>query len=545
MNVPKRRKVVVSMARRLEALKRLDRGETARQIAKEYGVGAVTVGDWRRKREDIEKWCRNTVSWTSLGTRKTMKRGEHENVDNALFCWFSLQRAKGVQVSGPKLQEMALCFNKELNDSPSDFTASDGWLDRWKKRFGARNLSCVPSQQEDNEFTLGLKVEDSSNGLNSEEVFHSQSRIEQEHMEQPSRSTFADVEIALLHLHQEKLLLELEKISEERERIATEKKNIILHSEILKLRLQLAGCFRLAQMGINSVNTNAGTEDFLQNVNVSVSSHSVQQIQDSSTVKTKSSASALGTESKLPQLLPSKTRVSVCPEKPLIKIPPNMNSQPIHKQCSSTSNYPASFLPNKRPFLSDTVENLCLFPVTIPSSASHFLAPLLNIEGLSPPMTHLNIVQTDINNDKTSGISGSSQIGLVLQDCNSQQERLLFAKPSSQSMPATNSKDVHAISPTSIAGLDPPPIAFSKTILNQMVNSSLLNSSSRLERSRKAQESTDDFLSPYSKDSSVERNKCIFVTSSDSKAGSVPKVKEKVDIAGPSKKLRLSTEDSR
>ncbi|XP_067014179.2 uncharacterized protein [Anabrus simplex] len=408
-----------------------------------------------------------------------------------------------------------------------------------------KDMKSDESWQEDNEFTLGLKVEDSSNGLNSEEVFHSQSRIEQEHMEQPSRSTFADVEIALLHLHQEKLLLELEKISEERERIATEKKNIILHSEILKLRLQLAGCFRLAQMGINSVNTNAGTEDFLQNVNVSVSSHSVQQIQDSSTVKTKSSASALGTESKLPQLLPSKTRVSVCPEKPLIKIPPNMNSQPIHKQCSSTSNYPASFLPNKRPFLSDTVENLCLFPVTIPSSASHFLAPLLNIEGLSPPMTHLNIVQTDINNDKTSGISGSSQIGLVLQDCNSQQERLLFAKPSSQSMPATNSKDVHAISPTSIAGLDPPPIAFSKTILNQMVNSSLLNSSSRLERSRKAQESTDDFLSPYSKDSSVERNKCIFVTSSDSKAGSVPKVKEKVDIAGPSKKLRLSTEDSR
>lgn len=42
----KRKKVVVSMQKKLEAINRIDYGETLKNIATEYGVGVSTVGDW-------------------------------------------------------------------------------------------------------------------------------------------------------------------------------------------------------------------------------------------------------------------------------------------------------------------------------------------------------------------------------------------------------------------------------------------------------------------------------------------------------------------
>ena len=53
-------------------------------------------------------------------------------MDKAVFKWFSLQRSQNVPTDGPILKEKALQFAKSLN-FPT-FKASDGWLDKWKKR---------------------------------------------------------------------------------------------------------------------------------------------------------------------------------------------------------------------------------------------------------------------------------------------------------------------------------------------------------------------------------------------------------------------------
>lgn len=133
----KRKKVVVSIEDKLKAIKRLDMGETIKNVAKDYGVGEVTVGDWRRNRRKIEQWCSNQPSTSQ---RKTMKDGEYEKINKTLFLWFTQQRSKGVPISGPILQQKAVLMSKEFPET-SQFTASAGWLDRWKKRYGVRQLS--------------------------------------------------------------------------------------------------------------------------------------------------------------------------------------------------------------------------------------------------------------------------------------------------------------------------------------------------------------------------------------------------------------------
>lgn len=87
-----------------------------------------------------------------------MRKCEHERTDEALHVWFIQQREKGVPISGPILKEKALQFYKQLEDVVVDgqgkFTASDGWLFRWKKRYGIRQLQiCGEKLSAENQLT--------------------------------------------------------------------------------------------------------------------------------------------------------------------------------------------------------------------------------------------------------------------------------------------------------------------------------------------------------------------------------------------------------
>lgn len=136
----KRKKVVVTMIKRLEALTRIDKGEPMKNIAAELGVGSSTVSDWKKNRKEIEYFCAKVVSVESLAKRGTVKRAKNELLDDALLLWFNKQRELGTLLTGPILQSQALLLNKQMNGDPT-FSASVGWLHRWKCRHGIRQFS--------------------------------------------------------------------------------------------------------------------------------------------------------------------------------------------------------------------------------------------------------------------------------------------------------------------------------------------------------------------------------------------------------------------
>ena len=144
----KRKRVVLSLQDKLNAIKRLDHGEIIKKVPSDLGVGEVTVGDWRRKRVQIEEWVSQRAQMTGnkeiktvSKKRKTMKNSEYEQTSKALFLWFQQMREKGSPLSGPMLQSKALQFFNRFKDGEEEFTASIGWLDRWKKRYGVRQLN--------------------------------------------------------------------------------------------------------------------------------------------------------------------------------------------------------------------------------------------------------------------------------------------------------------------------------------------------------------------------------------------------------------------
>ncbi|GFS52135.1 jerky protein homolog-like [Trichonephila clavipes] len=90
----KRKHSTLTLKDKLEVLKRLDKGEGVTKLATEFNVGKATICDWRKNRRKLEQYCANS-SGETLENRQTAKQT----------------------------------------------LASIGWLDRWKKRHGVRQLT--------------------------------------------------------------------------------------------------------------------------------------------------------------------------------------------------------------------------------------------------------------------------------------------------------------------------------------------------------------------------------------------------------------------
>ncbi|GFX53150.1 jerky protein homolog-like [Trichonephila clavipes] len=118
---------------------RLDKDEGVTKLATEFNVGKATICDWRKNRRKLEQYCANS-SGETLENRQTAKQSLYDKVDNALHIWFTQERQRGIPLSRPIIQEKAIQLNKLMNGD-AYFSASIGWLDRWKKRHGVRQLT--------------------------------------------------------------------------------------------------------------------------------------------------------------------------------------------------------------------------------------------------------------------------------------------------------------------------------------------------------------------------------------------------------------------
>ena len=69
----------------------------------------------------------------SNSKRQRLREGTFANLDQAMFKWLLVVRSRDVAVSALVFKIKATEFAEKIN--VENFKASDGWLDRWKKRF--------------------------------------------------------------------------------------------------------------------------------------------------------------------------------------------------------------------------------------------------------------------------------------------------------------------------------------------------------------------------------------------------------------------------
>lgn len=76
----KRKRVVITIEEKLEAINRVKNGELLRNVAADYNVGVSTVSEWVKMKTKFEEHA------SKMPNKKTMKTCQNEKVNEAVFC---------------------------------------------------------------------------------------------------------------------------------------------------------------------------------------------------------------------------------------------------------------------------------------------------------------------------------------------------------------------------------------------------------------------------------------------------------------------------
>ena len=120
----------------LELIKKQPSNTSQRRLAEITGVPKSTVA---RIVQQQHKILHELTLYTKGERRLYQKRkreGKDPDVEEALSQWFSIVNTQGLHVTGPVLKSKSEEFAKMLGHN--DFKATDGWLSRWKSRFGIK-----------------------------------------------------------------------------------------------------------------------------------------------------------------------------------------------------------------------------------------------------------------------------------------------------------------------------------------------------------------------------------------------------------------------
>lgn len=174
----KRKRNVLTIEKKLEIIKELNKGVSAVTLSGQFQVPRTTINDIKKNADHIQKFASQMETHDGQPKqRKTMKKAANEALDEALYLWFVQKRSEGIPLSGPLVAEKALFFNSKLNGD-QNFRASVGWLSNFKKRHGIRELNIqgekmsAATAETVNEFKDKFEQMIKENGLTRDQVYN-------------------------------------------------------------------------------------------------------------------------------------------------------------------------------------------------------------------------------------------------------------------------------------------------------------------------------------------------------------------------------------
>lgn len=134
----KYKKKCLTLYEKSKILEEHHNGMSVTALSKKYGVAKSTICAIKNKQTKITKVVRECLK-PNKSQKRTLKKAENPKMESALYKWFQMQREKNLPVSGEMLKHKALHFYEKFGKGEK-FNASDGWLQKFKWRYGIRLL---------------------------------------------------------------------------------------------------------------------------------------------------------------------------------------------------------------------------------------------------------------------------------------------------------------------------------------------------------------------------------------------------------------------
>ncbi len=134
----KKKRIHLTLEKKIEVIKKANGGKTSvRSLAEEFGCGRTQIGEILKQKQSILALYSSNAPKEKSTVRD--KQSEYCEVNKLLHEWFTIATSKSVFPGGPQLQEKAKEIASRLGKP--DFKASNGWLDKWKRRYGIRQVT--------------------------------------------------------------------------------------------------------------------------------------------------------------------------------------------------------------------------------------------------------------------------------------------------------------------------------------------------------------------------------------------------------------------
>ncbi|XP_050308745.1 tigger transposable element-derived protein 6-like [Anthonomus grandis grandis] len=129
---------MLSLKEKMEVVNVLDRESVSvRHLAKRFNIGKTQAAEIAKNKEVIRS---KLQSGTNINQKKDFLKKEGFAIDKTCFDWFVKARSQSIPISGPlvkmKAKEIAITLGY------NNFSASDGWLQKWRKRHSV-SFKCI------------------------------------------------------------------------------------------------------------------------------------------------------------------------------------------------------------------------------------------------------------------------------------------------------------------------------------------------------------------------------------------------------------------
>ncbi|XP_016929684.3 tigger transposable element-derived protein 3 [Drosophila suzukii] len=129
---PRKPRQLLSLEEKMEVIRTHEQNKlTVRDLAKRFNIGKTQAAEILKHREAIRiGLATGELKMNQMRRNPLSQKGTH--IDEICFEWFSRARSENIPISGEMVREKA----KQIADEAgyTDFTASSGWLQKWRKR---------------------------------------------------------------------------------------------------------------------------------------------------------------------------------------------------------------------------------------------------------------------------------------------------------------------------------------------------------------------------------------------------------------------------
>ena len=112
---------------------------SVRKLAEHFACAKSQIASIHKSKESILELYESNLPSETMRSRKTSRTSEFVDVNEALHKWYLLAVSRNIYLVGPQLCEKSKEIAKHL-EIPN-YKTSNGWLDRWKKRYNVKRMN--------------------------------------------------------------------------------------------------------------------------------------------------------------------------------------------------------------------------------------------------------------------------------------------------------------------------------------------------------------------------------------------------------------------